>query len=228
MRRPDEKKINACPGEEAISSLAEGKLSRRQREDLLKHIAVCETCAAELYLIRKFQPAKTTVRRAAKNRNIFQLAAIAAMLALIIGYAGMDALNKGKPGGGINAAREMEELHESIPPAASAPPQMGRNMAFEAPETAQDMALEAETQMAQSFSGARLIYEVVYNGHDGDRSEIIRLIRLITGEDEESAAAVAESGSAVLKKCSSMEEAQKIKDELESAGAKIEIIRRKF
>jgi len=70
---------------------------------------------------------------------------------------------------------------------------------------------------------ATLSYEVIYNGHDGDESEIIRLIQSITGMDVERAKSAAGSSAIVIKECASMEEAQKVKEELESAGAKIEI-----
>jgi large subunit ribosomal protein L7/L12 len=84
-------------------------------------------------------------------------------------------------------------------------------------------APKAERAAAPSLPIASPVYEVIYKGHDGDESEIIRLIQSITGADEESARITASNDSTVIKTCSSKEEAQKIKEELESIGAKIEI-----
>jgi len=84
-----------CPDEESIACLAEGKLSQLQRETLLRHMAVCETCSIEFYLLRKSQLTKTTLRRfLSKAKNTYrkmshrtsQLIKVAVLIALIIGY----------------------------------------------------------------------------------------------------------------------------------------------
>ena len=108
----------------------------------------------------------------------------------------------------------------------AAPPEFAQNIAFEAMKT------QAALKMEQTLSDDLLseedeaIYEVIYNGHDGDVSEIVKLIQMIAGKDEKDAEITAEGSSEIIKECSSMDEAQRIKKELEEAGAKIIIQRR--
>ena len=47
MRSHDNGKANVCPDQESVAALAEGKLGEKEREALLEHIAVCESCSAE-------------------------------------------------------------------------------------------------------------------------------------------------------------------------------------
>ncbi|MCL1941284.1 MAG: ribosomal protein L7/L12 [Synergistaceae bacterium] len=286
----------ACPDEEGLAALAEGKLSQQQREDLLKHIAVCDTCSTELYYLRKSKFADATVKAKTKKispqrRHVFQLVAIAAMIALMIGFTGISTLNNYSYTSG--KGQESVEPRDETPPAnlltvsaPASPPEMDQDIAVEAeeapkleavqkPEMGQDAAYEAhapefrvreenKTQdtTAEAQGGknrnigfeqktdespaalrkqqllreyplnagisavAKPVFEVIYTGHDGDESEIVKLIRLVTGKDEEGAKITAKSPPVVIKECSSMKEAQEIKKELESAGAKIEIKRR--
>ena len=229
----NEKLINVCPDEESISSLAEGKLSKNEREALLRHMAVCKTCSAEFYFLRKTQSLQTTVRvNPASNRNIFRLIAIAAMLALVIGFAGHNTLNRFME----NNTATMEQKSD-IPAMAPAPlheiaQDIAPNVSYKsAPRAVMPMAAP---DMVEYAAGAGAIqetppvYEVVYKGHDGDKAEIIRLVMLITGTDEENAGIIAESSSIVIKECSSMEEAQRIKEELETAGGKVTIYNSQF
>ena len=224
--------LMTCPDEETMSGFAEGKLSKKEREALLKHMAVCKTCSAEFYHLRKLRFAERPVIKASgKKRNIYQLVALAAMIALIVGFTGVHSVfyeqaedSKAR----IELASPQHKndtlMTEEFLPAAAPPPMP--EMVFEADE--QDMG--------QGYAGARrmeraddskerkaTVYEVIFNGYDGDISEIVKLIQSIAGIDEESAKVIAESGSAVIKECSSMEEAQAIKKELELAGAKTDI-----
>jgi ribosomal protein L7/L12 len=276
--------IGACPKEESISCLAEGKVNEYEREALLKHIAVCKKCSVEFYLLRKLQSEKTAKRRnEAKNRNIFQLVAVAAMIALIIGFAGHNALDRFTGNDKVAVMQEVStgSTHESsisaIAPAAPVPetaedsvskPLSRRNeisdtriMATEpgsrrsymtqeemmagyvispsSPGTttnipgyaigiqemhdASPVAQEKEQDVTDNLPEAPQVFEVIYNGHDGDETDVIRMIQLITGMDEENARIVIESSSTIIKECSSKEEAQKMKEELESIEAKIEI-----
>jgi len=271
--------ISACPAEESLSSLAEGKVSENEREVLLKHLAVCKTCSAEFYLLKKIKDSETTIRRdSAKNRNIFRLIAVAAMIALIIGFAGHNTLVRYTS---VNNVAVMQEVSEddfydssiSALELAAPEPEKALDSVFiaqnqrneksaplatatlpgskRAEMTAEQMLeqylssshsgvvsnipsaiITPETQKTEqdaagSIQLAPTVYEVIYKGHDGDELEIIKLIQSITGKDEESARFVVESSSVVVKECSSIEEAQKTKEKLESIGVKIEI-REKF
>ena len=234
--------LTTCPDEETMSGFAEGKLSRRQREALLKHMAVCKTCSAEFYCIRRLKLAEKPVKKASgRKRNIYQLVALAAMIALIVGFTGVHNLfdeqaedryvimESESPQYENDALMIEESMPAAAPPAPPAPP----TPSAIPPMPMLEMAFKDEQGMGQ---GARIkeqavggkalkapVYEVIFNGYDGDITEIIKLIQSIAGKDEESAAAITESGTTVIKECSSMEEAQGVKKELEAAGAKIEI-----
>ena len=243
---------NECPDEESISSLAEGKLSKNQREALLKHIAVCKTCSVEFYYLRKLKFSEKPAKKvSAKKRNILQLIALAAMITLVVGLTGYNVFDK-KAENNIadmgSASHQYDRnriLTEEMLPAA-APfmvPEIDQNLALKAdeqvsfanskpiPTMGQENATGGVkaapkakvTQEMERAANDEIVYEVIYNGHEGDIREIVRLIRLIAGIDEESAANIAKSSSTVIIKCSSLEKAQNIKNELELAGAKIEI-----
>jgi ribosomal protein L7/L12 len=248
-----------CPDEESISRLAEGNINADKREILLKHISLCKTCSAEFYILRKSQSVKTTViRKTLKNRR-FQLIALAAMITLIIGIAGVSTLDKGYSPGVDSIKNDLtasDVFHEENVVTASAPMfEIDQDAVIEAGKPyesvnsgvsdqiiaaapssgfVQDAVIKAQHEQeakaaqkaeraAASLPIASPVYEVIYKGHDGDESEIIRLIQSITGADEERARIVVKSSSTVIKTCSSKEEAKKIKEELESIGAKIEI-----
>ena len=303
----------ACPDEESLSCLAEGKVSENKREILLKHMAVCKTCSAEFYLIKH---ERASVRKkSVKNRNVFRLIAVAAMITLIIGFAGHDVLDrfteksmvaimpevsKGDLDSGIasvppatptpeiapdSVSIAQSQRSDISPPLVMAPqPELRRNeitktkmsdnyeitrnrpsatsntMAPQPELRRADMTTEQveehypsspypgtvtnipgysissldtqddssiiqsmEQDVAGSIQEVPTIYEVIYKGHYGDESEIIRMIRSITGKNEESARLVVESSSVVLIECAAIEEAQRIKKELESIGVNIEI-----
>jgi ribosomal protein L7/L12 len=296
MRYPDDEKlISVCPDEESISNLAEGKLSIYQREALLRHIAVCKTCSAEFFLLRKSKSERTTIRKnSARNRNVFQFLAAAAIIALVIGFAGHNVLDRftGNSKAPMEQMVSKDDLYESniTAPAPAPAPETAKESAsmadyrgnsrakssrimpkritaeqdlaksepydgnisdmsagvtadtqdeildseiLEAPVIAQDTVIEVHEaqgiQVVQEKKKAVTqeappIFSVIYNGCDGDKADVIRLIKLITETDESNAEVIAGSNSFILKECASMEEAQKIKKELESAGAKIEII----
>jgi ribosomal protein L7/L12 len=288
MQSFDEKRISTCPDEETMSRLAEGKVSEDEREALLIHIAACKTCSTEFYLLRKLQPVKITVRKKSKiNRNVFQLIAAAAMVALIIGFTGHDVLDRFTGNSKVIEKQEASkaDLYESeIPADAPSAPTLemveesdsearrsyekkasrAKAPASEYSKPAEEESIvdsgvsamppAAKSEISRYAAGssrvpdalqktekngwrstgsnlfdiqeAPQIYEVVYNGHDGDESEVIGLLQQITGRDEESTRSVAKSSSIVIRECASMEEAQGIKEELESIGAKIEIIRK--
>ena len=255
---------SVCPDEESISCLAEGKLSRHKREALLMHTAQCKTCSAELYLLRKRKSSKANVRRSTLRKAKFQLIALAAMIALIIGFTGVNVIEDDKfTGGGKNlsVAQRDVEIHDSISAKASAPLiEIAQDSAAEAKkqhgmamdkrarittsatthEMAKDVAFQAQEEpktqetlkMEQFFSdeisteGTEPVYVVIYSVYKGEKSEIVRLIQMFTGKDEKSAEKIAEGSSVVVKECSSIEEAQNIKQELEAAGAKVNIQRR--
>ena len=257
--------INICPDEERLSSLAEGKLSDGEREAILKHIAVCEKCSAELYILRKSLSAKPAARKKpASKRNVYQLIAIAAVITLVIGFAGSNVLNRHlltqAPDVELEAPKSIYEAIE-VRAAAPAPEKteepvlrsmvsrtdamrksveqsylgdgnaspMAPNATISIPGHTDSSISEKELteyQIANVITNYELappVFEVIYNGYDGDESEIIRLLQSITGIDEERAKSTIESRATIIKEYASMEEAQRIKEELESAGAKIEI-----
>ena len=255
--------VNVCSNEEGISSLAEGRLSDGERETMLKHIAVCEKCSVELYLHRKSLYAKQITRKnQASKRSIYQLVAIAAVITLVIGFAGHNVLNRyseiNTPNMEQAAPKVVYDTNE-ISAAAPAPVTVEEPV-FQSMPLRTDAKKETEDEeypgvgnVSPKSSGvvrnipgymrlsmeaipeyqkgdvtiiceiATLSYEVIYNGHDGDESEIIKLLQTIAGMDEERAKAAAKSRAIVIKEYASMEEAQRIKEALESAGAKIEI-----
>ena len=362
-----------CPDEENISRLVEGKLSDKAREILLKHISKCKTCSAEFYLLRKSQSAKTSVGRNPVRNRKYQLVALAAMITLIIGIAGIKTFNDYSLTGNsyINAELESNKLHDSVSLSApvhieaaqdeAAEPEKqdisakteesSRQLMVDAPmpvipseieqiplpdkltenkqESARDESYRkeslagrrAETPLAAQDSAAETknkdsiakteeslrelsmhrpapgrrseveqeispaapseinmsesardesykkeppamlreaaprvsqsvvaeieipasaefdmrirdyrltglkprIYEVIFKGYEGDETEIVRLIQSVASMDEQDAKEILKSNSTVIKSCDSMEEAQKIKDKLELAGASIDI-----
>jgi hypothetical protein len=83
----DKSIINTCPKEESLSSLAEDKLSGKEREALLMHMAACQSCSKEYFILKKFESKKTEKRKTIKNINVLRLIAIAATFILIFYFA---------------------------------------------------------------------------------------------------------------------------------------------
>jgi len=118
----------------------------------------------------------------------------------------------------------IEANEQNLPEYSTQMNDMARGTAASNVQVAPEAQVTQKMERTANFElSGTTVYEVVYNGHEGDISEIIDLIQLITETDEENARIMAESSAIVIKKCSSLEEAQRIKNEMELAGAKIEI-----
>gem|GEM_PF-525489 len=135
------KLINVCPDEESIALFEEGKLSQYKRNAMIRHMAICQTCSTELYLLKEAPPAKekppakeapfakettstTVIRNPIQPKrtypNVYKWPKIAAIIVIFAGMIGvapmvLDILGlKSKTGLGLPWEDALGTLSESL------------------------------------------------------------------------------------------------------------------